>query len=382
MNQRENMLALLNGEEYQEVPVWFLGFDNEDLARKLNPNSDFPTNLSPNPEKTDYVWDRITDEERQRTLNYNQAFLKPAVIVGWGANMMFGHGGPGEFHFRLIDYQQDERTLICETGCKRLVRKNPHFYRDFDYSMKTINDVDLLELPDPKCLSRYKGIEEDVRYFKNQGYFTGANLNGFFSGPHYFCLDYEEFLLSIALDPINTKKLIDKVGDWNLCAAEQLLSKGIDCITLCDDLGSANNLLVNPRIYQDWIFPWHKKLCDLAHDFGAYVHLHSHGNLKKILPDILATGVDMLNPFAADESMDLVEYLESRPNSKTIPVGGLHKQMFEWDQAMQKEWLNSLFKKAKKAGRWIFGDSSGIPGTITNENYTFFIETVRKLCKD
>ena len=229
---------------------------------------------------------------------------------------------------------------------------------------------------------RYKGIEEDVRYFKNQGYFTGANLNGFFSGPHYFCLDYEEFLLSIALDPINTKKLIDKVGDWNLCVAEQLLPRGIDCITLCDDLGSANNLLVNPRIYQDWIFPWHKKLCDLAHDFGAYVHLHSHGNLKKILPDILATGVDMLNPFAADESMDLVEYLESHPNSKTIPVGGLHKQMFEWDQAMQKEWLNSLFKKAKKAGRWIFGDSSGIPGTITNENYTFFIETVRKLCKD
>jgi len=90
MNQRDNMLALLNGEDYQEVPAWFLGFDNEDLARTLNPNSDFPKNLSPHPEKTDYVWDRITDEERQRTLNYNQAFLKPAVIVGWGANMMFG----------------------------------------------------------------------------------------------------------------------------------------------------------------------------------------------------------------------------------------------------------------------------------------------------
>ncbi len=59
MNERENFLALLNGEDYDTVPIWLMGFENEDLARKLNPEYRLPDNISHNPERTDYPWDRI-----------------------------------------------------------------------------------------------------------------------------------------------------------------------------------------------------------------------------------------------------------------------------------------------------------------------------------
>ncbi|MCE5250142.1 uroporphyrinogen decarboxylase family protein [bacterium] len=380
MTPRENLRALLDGEPYESVPIWLMGFENDELARKLNPGVRFPDSLFHNPETFDYPWDRLSDEERTRTLDYNHAILKPVVVVGWGANMALGHGGPGEFHFRILEVKENELILECETGCKRLVRKHPHFYKDFDHPLRTVDEVDRLVLPDPHDPERYRGIEEDTAFFREAGYMSAANLNGFFSGPHYFCIDYQEFLMSMLLDPPNTKKLIDRIGTWNCAAAEELLSRGVECIVLCDDLGSADNLLMSPDIYRDWIRPWHTKLCNLAHDFGGYVHLHSHGNINKILQYVLETGVDMLNPFDIYESMDLVAFLESA-NLKTVPVGGCHKFFFDWDATRQNEYLTGLFKRAGNAGRWIFMDTGGISETVDKTMYDFVMGRLNDLSK-
>jgi hypothetical protein len=381
MTERINLLALLNGEEYEHVPIWLMGFEHEDLARELLPDLALPQALSHNPERSSYPWDRLNDEERRRIRDFCRSILRPAVAIGWGANLGFGHGGPGEFRFKLLEAEKDQRVLECETGCKRLVRKNPYFYRDYDYPMNRSKDLSKLELPDPADANRYRGVAEDCRYFKDQGFIAAANLNGFFSGPHYFCLEYEEFLSSLILDPANAKALIDRIGAWNIAAAEELFSRGVECITLCDDLGTADNLLASPEIYREWIMPWHKKLCGLAHEFGAFVHLHSHGNLQKILPFVISTGIDMLNPFDKNESMDLVDFLSAYPDAGVIPVGGLHRGIFDWDGEHRTEYLTSLFESAKKTGRWMLMDPGGIPGTVTKPEYDWFMDHLRKLRK-
>jgi hypothetical protein len=381
MDERSNLLSLLEGGRYEQVPIWLMGFEHEGLARKLLPELELPRGLSHNPESADYPWDRLSDGERRKMLGFCRSILRPVVSVGWGANLGFGHGGPGEFRFRMLEQDSSGRILQCETGCKRLVQKDPYFFKDYDYPMETAEDLPKLKLPDPGAANRYRGVAEDCRYFKDQGFVAVANLNGFFSGPHYFCLDYQEFLSSLILDPVKAKALIDRIGAWNIAAARELLSRGVECITLCDDLGTADNLLVSPEIYREWIMPWHRKLCALAHDFGAFVHLHSHGNLKKILPLVISTGIDMLNPFDRDESMDLVEFLRSFPDAGVVPVGGLHRNFFDWDEAQRSNYLIELFRTAKKAGRWIFMDPGGVPGTMSKPEYDWFVDHLVRLRK-
>jgi len=41
MTYRENFIAMLDGGDYESVPLWIMGFDNEDTARRLNPGYDY-----------------------------------------------------------------------------------------------------------------------------------------------------------------------------------------------------------------------------------------------------------------------------------------------------------------------------------------------------
>jgi hypothetical protein len=379
VNERDNFLAMLRSGDHTRVPVWLMGFESEELAEQLLPKVELPEALSHNPESFDYPRDRLTDPERRRLCAYSRAVLRPAVAVGWGANLAFGHGGPGEFRFRVLQRGEEERTLLCETGCKRLVRKHPHFFRDFDYPLHSVAQWGSLALPDPRDPTRYQGVSEDAGFLKREGFVVAANLNGFFSAPHYFCLDYQEFLASLLLDRDNAARLIGRLGDWTLAAAEELLARGVECLTLCDDLGNAENLLVGPEVYESLILPWHRRLCALAHEHGAFVHLHSHGNIRRILPLVLSSGIDLLNPFDRSESMDLVSFLREYADSGVVPVGGLHREFFEWEEDTRRGYLHALFREAGATGAWVLMDPAGIPPSTSREEFLWFLQQAEEL---
>ena len=47
----------------------------------------------------------------------------------------------------------------------------------------------------------------------------------------------QELLVQLLLDEDFVDEMLEKVGRFNLRAAEHLLRAGVDCITFCDDLG-------------------------------------------------------------------------------------------------------------------------------------------------
>ncbi len=114
----------------------------------------------------------------------------------------------------------------------------------------------------------------------------------------------DKILVYLLLEPELVHKMMKKLGEFNLNAAESLLKCGVDSITFCDDMGSGNNLLFSPTLYEEFFFPWHKELADLCHSYRAYAHMHSHGNINKIMGKIVDAGIDMLNPCDPYENMD------------------------------------------------------------------------------
>jgi uroporphyrinogen decarboxylase len=65
---------------------------------------------------------------------------------------------------------------------------------------------------------------------------------------------------------------------------------------VAEDFGSQVSLLFAPATIREVFMPRMKRMIDLAHSAGAYVFHHSDGSIRPILPDMIAAGIDILNP--------------------------------------------------------------------------------------
>lgn len=375
--KRDLILACLNHEE-GPVPQWLMGFFNKALAERLMPGLVYPSYYHL-PEHGAYGFAPLDDAERECALAVNAHIDKCSVGIGRGANWCFGHGGPGEFNCRVIERGTNHFVVEYETGAQHYFQLQPHNYHIIKFPVADPSRIDSLNLPDPNEPGRWAGFAEDVSWFKSRGEFTHGHINGFFSGLHYFLMEYTEVLMGFRLDPEGMKRLVARLGEWNLAAANQMLRAGVDCITLCDDLGTGSALLMAPGIYREFIKPWHARLNELVHSFpGRFSHLHSHGCILKIFEDLVGTGFDMINPLDADERMDLGALKEQFGRRITL-VGGMHKRFFEWDCAAQREYLTKVVSIGRRGGGYVLMDTGGIPENVQPDEFDRFLEISRRI---
>ncbi|MFH0963411.1 MAG: uroporphyrinogen decarboxylase family protein [Planctomycetota bacterium] len=65
---------------------------------------------------------------------------------------------------------------------------------------------------------------------------------------------------------------------------------------VAEDMGSQTDLLFSPEAIRTFFLPGMKRMNELAHSAGARVFYHSDGAVRKIVPDMIAIGIDVLNP--------------------------------------------------------------------------------------
>jgi uroporphyrinogen decarboxylase len=65
---------------------------------------------------------------------------------------------------------------------------------------------------------------------------------------------------------------------------------------VAEDLGSQENLLFSPQSIREFFFPGMRRMITLAHEADVYVFTHSDGAIRKIIPELIELGIDILNP--------------------------------------------------------------------------------------
>lgn len=76
---------------------------------------------------------------------------------------------------------------------------------------------------------------------------------------------------------------------------EQIPGK-VNISYVAEDFGSQEDLMYSPEQIREFFVPRMKRMIDLVHQAGAYVIHHSDGAVRKILPDMIEIGIDILNP--------------------------------------------------------------------------------------
>ena len=90
-------------------------------------------------------------------------------------------------------------------------------------------------------------------------------------------------------------KLFDLAYENTLRIYEAIPGK-VHITYVAEDMGAQTNLMFSPRHIRRFLLPGMKRIIDLAHSAGAYAFHHNDGNCSGILPDMVALGIDLLNP--------------------------------------------------------------------------------------
>jgi len=65
---------------------------------------------------------------------------------------------------------------------------------------------------------------------------------------------------------------------------------------VAEDLGAQDSLMYSPAHIRQYLLPRMKRMMQLTKQHGSYVFHHTDGAVRDILPDLIETGVEVLNP--------------------------------------------------------------------------------------
>ncbi len=93
-----------------------------------------------------------------------------------------------------------------------------------------------------------------------------------------------------------------------------------------EDLGGQKNLMYSPAQIREYLFPGMQRMIALGHQAGAYIRHHDDGAIRQILPELIALGIDLLNPLQwRAEGMDRA-YLKREVGPHVVLHGGMDNQ--------------------------------------------------------
>ena len=186
------------------------------------------------------------------------------------------------------------------------------------------------------------------------------------------------FMMDLVDHPSLAHELVRRVGEFNLRAAKHLLERGVHAIAFPDDLGHNHATFMSPTLYKELFYPWHRRLAELCHDYGAHVNMHSHGNLNAIMPLLCEAGVDILNPVGPSDGMDLAE-LKGRYGDRMTFLGGVSKFIGQMSVSELQQHLREVFRAGSPGGGFILYSEGCIPVDMPRANVYLYLLLRRQM---
>ncbi len=166
-----------------------------------------------------------------------------------------------------------------------------------------------------------------------------------------------------------TTEVAQRLGTW-------LRASGAHGLILGEATCSPN--FISPTLYRDLVFPYHRALVAELREVGwTTLGLHVCGDIRPIIEDLIATGVDFLDVDYQVDARDAIELAQGRValrgnlDPSSVLRFGTPEQV--------RQATRALLAKIAGASYWIIGSGCDIPPGTPDVNIRAWIETVVSL---
>jgi len=317
MNSREKILAALNHEESDRVPVDLSGHRSSGIAALAYPNLREYLGLPPKPIRVYDVVQQlaIVDEDMLDrfgidTIEMGRGFCleekdwtpwtlpdgTPCLVPAW------------------TKIERDGNRWVIRSPSGRVIAHMPDgslYFEQTYYPFAEKDDLDAIG--DVLAESMWTGIASPPGPVTTDQLNAGAKqlrentdraVIGLFGGNLFeighFLYRNDNFMMLLAAEPKRTHQFLDKLVEMHLANLETFLDAVgdyIDIILFGDDLGMQTGPMMSPKMYREFFKPRHQVLWNRAKELAdVKVMLHCCGGVRELLVDLIEAGLDAINP--------------------------------------------------------------------------------------
>jgi uroporphyrinogen decarboxylase len=209
--------------------------------------------------------------------------------------------------------------------------------------------------------------------------FMGDRLNRIAQlKPAMYLRGIEQILIDMMAEPEIFQAVIDRIAAFYAEYLQRILQAaagGIDVLVTGDDFGGQESLLCKPSLWREMIQPNFRKFIDISHSYHVPVMHHTCGSVWTILPDLVASGLDILNPIQPDARDMDARRLKAAFGDRLTFHGGISIQKnlpFGTADDVRREVRDRL--ELFRDGGYILAPAGAIPTDAPVENVVAIIE--------
>ncbi|MFI3212158.1 MAG: uroporphyrinogen decarboxylase family protein [Eubacteriales bacterium] len=120
-------------------------------------------------------------------------------------------------------------------------------------------------------------------------------------------INCEQFYIMMIEEPEVLQAILDRHCDRVLEIYRRMFEAAegnIDFMVCCDDYGTQISLLFSPAMWDEFFAENTKRYVALCHEYNAFYMQHSCGAVRGIIPNLIACGVDALEPLQKVEGLE------------------------------------------------------------------------------
>jgi uroporphyrinogen decarboxylase len=409
MNSRERVLASLNHQEPDKIPVDFSGHRSSGISAVAYSRLRKHLRL---PEKSIRVYDMV----QQLAIVHDDVldlFGVDTIEMGRGF-LLNDHdwkpwelpdGTPCEIpNYIHVEKRGDNWHIMKESGLELGIQKKGCLYfeqnhfplmevgienADFSTLAEDLGNQIWSGVPHPGAHLNLSdsGLEEMRKRAKALREKTDKAIIGLFGGNMFelpqMLFRMDNYLMDIYMYPDKVLELSEKLCAVHMANLEKWLGAVgdyIDVILFGDDLGGQSGPLIGPDTYREFYKPYHKQLWNRAKELAdVKTLLHCCGGIYELLPDLIEAGIDAINPIQISSGgMDPKRLKKEFGNDLTFWGGGCDTQTILPDRSPAEvaAHVRENVSILAPGGGFVFQQVHNILANVPSENIARMFDSI------
>lgn len=292
--------------------------------------------------------------------------------VGW-VNGYYQHG------YQNVQSYQDEWGVTWKTIEYTTPFGKGKYTEPFGHPLAEESSLERFVSPDPLRPQLYTEAEQVLQIYRDEFWIVGVTPATIFESA-WALRGFQQLMIDMVMDPAKADRILDIPFHYHKAVTQQLVKMGVDMIWLGDDVGGQNSMLMSAGMWRRFLKPRMSALIAALRTINPAIKIayHSDGVIYAIIPDLIAMGVDVLNPIQP-RAMDPVRLKKEYGNNLCF-WGSIDLQQtlpFGTPQDVRSEILTRL-KTIGRGGGLLIGPTHNLQLDIPLENFWAMVETIQQ----